>query len=130
MTQICVLNIQLKNIIFHCQWRTYEWFNANKLSFNADKTKYSLFYKPSKTDNLPLLLPKLLINDNKVERVGSIKFLEVLLDEHLSWKEHIRYIENKVGKGIGLLYKAKLFLVNTVLFIHSNLLKLHKFVTD
>ena len=43
--------------------KTYEWFNANKLSLNADKTKYSLFHKPSKTNDLPLLLPKLLIND-------------------------------------------------------------------
>ena len=34
--------------------KIYEWFNANKLSLNADKTKYYLFHKPSKTDGLPL----------------------------------------------------------------------------
>ena len=90
--------------------KIYEWFNANKLSLNAGKTKYSLFHKPSKTDDLPLLLPKVLINDKEVERVGSIKFLGVLLDEHLSWKEHIRYTENKIAKSIGLLYRAKPFL--------------------
>ena len=49
---------------------------------------------------------KMLINDKEVERVKSIKFLGVLLDEHLSWKEHIRYTENKIGKNIGLLYRA------------------------
>ena len=48
----------------------------------------------------------LLISTEQVERVGSIKFLGVLLDEHLSWKEHIRYTENKIGKNIGLLYRA------------------------
>ena len=90
--------------------KIYEWFNANKLSLNADKTKYSLFHKPSKTDGLPLLLLKVLINDKEMERVGSIKFLGVLLDEHLSWKEHIRYTENKIAKNIGLLYRAKPFL--------------------
>ena len=101
--------------------KIYEWFNANKLSLNADKTKYSLFHKPSKTDNLPILLLKLLINDNKVERVKSIKFLGVLLDEHLSWKEHIRYTENKVAKSVGLLYRAKPFLAKhslLTLYIH------------
>ena len=87
--------------------KIYEWFNANKLSLNADKTKYSLFHKPSNTDDLPLLLPKVLINDKEIERVESIKFLGVLLDEHLSWKEHIRYTENKIAKNIGLLYRAK-----------------------
>ena len=66
--------------------KIYEWCNANKLSLNADKTKYSLFHKPPKTGDLPLLLPKLSINDNEVERVGSIKFLRVLLNyANLSW---------------------------------------------
>ena len=49
----------------------------------------------------------MLINDNEVERMGSITFFGVLLDEHLSWKERIRYTENKVAKSIGLLYRAK-----------------------
>ena len=66
-----MVNDELKEI--------YEWFNANTISLNAEKTKYSLFHKPSKTDDLRLLLPKVLINDNEVERVGSIKFLGVLL---------------------------------------------------
>ena len=56
--------------------KVYEWFSANKLSLNGDKTKYSLFHKTSKTGDLPLLLSKLLINDNKEERVESITFLE------------------------------------------------------
>ena len=45
-----------------------------------------------------------------MNRVKSIKFLGVLLDETLSLKDHIKYIENKVAKTIGLLYRAKLFL--------------------
>ena len=90
--------------------RIYEWFNANKPSLNADKTKYSLFHKPSNSDDLSLLLSKVLINDKVVERVGSIKFLEVLFDEHLSWKGCIRYTDNKIAKNIGLLYRAQPFL--------------------
>ena len=30
--------------------------------------------------------------------VESIKFLGMLLDEHLSWKDHIIYNENKVPR--------------------------------
>ena len=97
-----MVNDELKKI--------YEWFNANKLSLNAGKTAYSLFHKASKTDNLPLLLHKVLITDKEVDRVGSIKFFGVLLNEHLSWKEHIMYTENKIAKNIGLLYRAKPFL--------------------
>ena len=93
-----------------------EWFEANKLSLNVGKTKYSLFHKPSRKDDLPLLLPRLLIKKHKVERVKSITFLGVLLDENLSWKDHIKYIENKVAKSIGLLYRAKPFLDKNSLF--------------
>ena len=32
------------------------------------------------------------------------------MDENLSWKEHLKYTENKIAKSIGLMYKAKPFL--------------------
>ena len=80
-----------------------KWFEANKLSFNVGKSKYSLSHKRSRKDDLPLLLPRLLMQKHKVERVKSIKFLGVLLDENLSRKDHIKCIENKVAKNIGLL---------------------------
>ena len=40
-----------------------DWFMANKLSLNVGKTKYSLFHKPSRVDDLPLKLPKPSINN-------------------------------------------------------------------
>ena len=48
-----------------------------------------------------------------MERVKSKEFLGVLLDEKLSWKDHIKYIENKVVKNIRLLYRVKLILDQT-----------------
>ena len=35
------------------------------------------------------------------------KILGVLLHENLCWKEHIKYVESKIAKSIGLSYKAK-----------------------
>ena len=72
--------------------------------------KVLFFHKPSKSDNIPLLLPKLNINNSEIERSECLKFLGVLLDEHLCWKEHIKYIESKTAKNIGLLYKAKSYI--------------------
>ena len=43
-------------------------------------------------------------------RAESVKFLAALLDENLTWKPHIKYIEKKIAKKIGLLFKAKPFL--------------------
>ena len=39
-----------------------------------------------------------------MERVKWIKFLGVLLDENPSWKDHIKYIENRVDEDIRFLY--------------------------
>ena len=63
-----------------------EWFISNKLSLNVKKTKYSFFHKPSKKDDIPLVLPKLNINSSEIARNESIKFLGVLLDENLIGK--------------------------------------------
>ena len=65
------------------------------------------------------------INDKETKRVTSIKCLGVLTDEHLTWKEHITVIENKISKNLGLFYRAKRVLDNNALkklyfsFFHS-----------
>ena len=37
--------------------KVFKWFNANKLSLNKDKFKYTLFHKAPEQDNTPLKLP-------------------------------------------------------------------------
>ena len=116
-TLFTTVNNELQNI--------NEWFISNKLSLNVKKTKYSFFHKSRQKDDIPLVLPKLTINDHQIARVESIKFLGVFLDENLTWKEHIKYTENKIAKNIGLLWKAKPFVNKKCLlslyfsYIHS-----------
>ena len=50
------------------------------------------------------------MNNSEIARNESIKFLGVLLDENLSWKTHMKYMENKISKNIGILFKARPFL--------------------
>ena len=83
------------------------WFKASKLSWNEGKTKCTFFLKSLQKHNIPLKLPVLATSGKVIERTTSIKFLGILLDEHLSWKNHISVVENKVSKKIGILYKAK-----------------------
>ena len=87
-----------------------EWFTSNKLSLNVKKWKFSFLYKVSRRDDLPFVLPDLFTNNQVIKRQSSIKFLGILLDENLSWKEHLKLTEIKIAKGKGLLYKAKLCL--------------------
>ena len=55
-------------------------FNANKLSLNKNKTKYTLFHKAREDDNLPLKLPSSFVRDREITRITSIKYLRSLID--------------------------------------------------
>ena len=65
------------------------------------------------------------IGNKVIEKTPSIKFLGVMLDENVSWRYHIKTVENKLSKNIGLLCRAKQFLDETSLktiyfsYIHS-----------
>ena len=77
-------------------------------------------------------LPRLIINNYEIQRKESSKFLRVLVDQHLTWKEHIKPNENKIAKNIGTLNKARLYLnkkslAMTLLLIYSLLPKLCKY---
>ena len=85
----------------------YTWFNGNKLSLNLTKTKYTFFHPKFYSDDIPLRLPTLKINNSIIKRESTVRFLGVLLDENLTWRPHIDLIENKISKYVGILYNAR-----------------------
>ena len=102
-----------------------DWFLVNKLSLNVEKTKYMLLHKLTDQENIPLKLPSLQLISNIIKRENSLKFLGVILDEHLTWKRRIQLIENKTSKNVSILYKASNLIISKCLrsiyfsFIHS-----------
>ena len=83
-----------------------EWLQTNKLSLNIKKSNFMIF-KPKRTCNTPV---DIVMNNQRIEQVHSTKFLGVVLDCNLSWKNHIDYISKKVAKGIGVLSKCSKYL--------------------
>ena len=55
-------------------------------------------------------LKSLCIDGNPITQVTSSKFLGVILDQHLSWKDHIKTISSKIAKNIGILNRASYLL--------------------
>ena len=49
------------------------------------------------------------INDCVLNRVNIIKYLGVIIDHKLKWCEHISYVKNKVSKGLGIIFKARMY---------------------
>ena len=73
------------------------------LSHQNINTLFKIFNE----DDLALNLPALKIANNNIDRKTAIQFSGVMLDENMSWEEHIRTVETKLAKNIGLLYSAK-----------------------
>ena len=50
---------------------------------------------------------ELTINDVALEQVKSLKFLGVMLNDKLNWKDHKNYVRNKISRNLGILYKCR-----------------------
>ena len=88
------------------------WFCANKLSLNISKSSYIIFGRKS-IPNSTLL--DISINTTPLSRVKNIKFLGVVVDEHLNWGDHIKYISLKIARGVGVIGKCRNTLPKSVL---------------
>lgn len=45
-----------------------------------------------------------------LERVAKFSYLGVVLDENLSWKDHVEYVNSKVSRSLGLLSHVQSYL--------------------
>jgi hypothetical protein len=79
-----------------------DWFNANKLSLNCDKTSFILFSSHKKLTP-PKECLRLFLNNTVISQVESTKFLGVYIDQHLTWNTHISSISSKIAKNIGII---------------------------
>ena len=80
-----------------------EWLSADKLFLNVGKNNFSLLHKSGKKQGIPSSLRMLKMENHDIERVNTLKFLSVVSDENLSWKVHIKYLENKITKNINFM---------------------------
>ena len=78
------------------------WLKSNKISSNADKTKYMLFSK-----NKNLNFPDISVGNNKINETSVTKFLGIHLDKKFNFVNRITEISMKVAKSIGLFFFFK-----------------------
>lgn len=91
------------------------WLHVNKLSLNVKKTHFIIFSQAKNFHHTP----DVLINDEKLQRVYSTRFLGVVIDHKLKWSEHIQYTKGKISKGLGILCKArKVFSTSTLITLY------------
>lgn len=93
------INTQIQNVI--------NWMKVNMLKLNLTKTNYMIF-----TPKTPKYkqLNKFKFHGNSdylIENKSHCKYLGLIIDNRLNWKEHINNLENRLSKIVGILYKVR-----------------------
>ena len=99
------------------------WMQVNCLKLSTTKSKCMLIHSSSsRKRNLPPLDLHLL--GSRIEQVSSFKFLGVIINNTLTWSDHINYIAQKVSHSICFLRRLSWFLPRSllVLFLKSYIL--------
>ena len=94
---ITCLNNELKNIT--------TWLKAYKVSLNAKKNFYKIFHRARL--KLPHNHPSLHMYDSTLSETQHFQYISVLLDQKVSWIQHISYVKNQLSKGMGIMYKTQ-----------------------
>jgi len=83
-----------------------EWCQNNNMILNASKTKSMIITTRQKHQIAPLLL-NLNLNSDYIEQVNSHRVLGIIIDQQLSWKQHIDKTCKALSKNLFLLSRIK-----------------------
>ena len=98
-----------------------DWFKANRLTLNLEKTVY-IFFGNGKCNSKPILE----IDKIALEPVECTKFLGMWVDENLNWNTHINRLINKIKRNMHLLKTPKnLFNEETLKLIYHAHIQSH-----
>ena len=89
-----------------------EWLSIKKLSLNVDKSNYVIFSSSQRQIHYSI---KIFINEVELKERKSIKYLGVIIDKNLKWKDHIHELSKKIAKSIGILSKLRHFVQKSTL---------------
>ena len=81
-----------------------QWLNLNRLALNVSKTNFVIFRSTKKPLNHNVVL---IMNRKALEQKDHVKYLGVLMDEHLLWKYQIISVSKKISRGTGILAKLR-----------------------
>ena len=105
-----VVNNELNNI--------FQWTCANKLSLNIDKTKYMVI----STKTVATSGYSLILNDNVLEQVRNFNFLGILIDDKLTFKDHIKQKGTEIERSLGILKKVDFLPTNVLRMIYFSII--------
>ena len=74
-------------------------------AFTATKTNCMIMGTPKMTSMIDQT--DIILDNTKLDRVTKTKFLGVIIDENLTWKNHIDGITKTISRNIGMIINLK-----------------------
>ena len=97
--------IHLQDIVNRTLNLVSDWFNANFLSLNIDKT-FSQHYSPT-VSNIHL---KIVLSNVLVKEKDEVKYLGLIIDKQLKFNAHIKHVSNIISRNVGIISRIRYFI--------------------
>ena len=91
-----------------------DWLIINRLSLNIKKTNFIIFHSFKKNLNKKVTL---IFGRKAIKECLSIKYLGIICDSTLRWKEHCNKITSSISRATGILYKIRPFVKKETLIM-------------
>ena len=92
------------------------WMTNNRLKLNAEKTECMLIHSPrTRVNPSPLHIH---LSGSEIEQVSSFKLLGMLINDTLTWINHINHVATRVGCDVNLLRCLSWFLPRSLLVLY------------
>ena len=94
-----------------------DWFRANKLSINASKTYHLVFH--TRLMEVPEHNSVIKLADYIIERVDTMKFLGLIIDEKLEWQQHTSLVATRIARSLYILNSVKNLVPFKLIILYS-----------
>lgn len=84
-----------------------EWLSVNELKLNIKKTKAMCISNDGEYRRMVDSRSMVTIDGEQVEFVKVIKYLGIMVDCRLNFREHVDYVSKKIGKRLGVIGRCR-----------------------
>ena len=81
------------------------WLQEHKLTLNINKSEFMIIGSRVKLKNFQDV--QLVLEQDSLENVTEFKYLGIIINQHLTWHDHVEMLHSKVAQRLGVLKRVR-----------------------